>query len=47
MTVSHPLFGRGLVVEAEGSGDRLKLKIRFERAGVKKIMASATTLRPC
>jgi len=42
--VVHPMFGKGRIVAAEGSGAHLKLKIRFERAGVRKIMAHATTL---
>lgn len=46
MTVTHPMFGRGVVLSVEGEGERAKLQIRFERAGLKKIMAGATTLLP-
>lgn len=37
--VSHPTFGLGLVVYAEGDDSNPKLTVKFERAGVKKIMA--------
>lgn len=46
MWVVHPMFGRGRVLAVEGEGDRLRLRIQFERGGAKKIMARATTLRP-
>jgi DNA helicase-2/ATP-dependent DNA helicase PcrA len=36
--VRHPIFGSGTVVELQGSGPRTKLRIRFERAGVKTLV---------
>lgn len=37
--VVHPMFGPGEVTGAEGSGDRVKLTIRFRRAGKKTVLA--------
>ncbi len=37
--ISHPQFGAGIVRAVEGSGERTKLTVRFEHAGVKKLMA--------
>ncbi|MCE5248381.1 MAG: UvrD-helicase domain-containing protein [Candidatus Polarisedimenticolia bacterium] len=42
--VRHPMFGAGMVMSAEGAGRSLRLTIRFDRAGMKKIMAAATAL---
>jgi DNA helicase II / ATP-dependent DNA helicase PcrA len=42
--VLHDKFGRGVVMGREGSGEGLMLTIRFERAGVKKIMAKYASL---
>ncbi len=38
-TVVHPMFGAGRITETIGSGDKLKLEIRFDRVGVKKVIA--------
>ncbi len=46
MAVVHPMFGPGRVLSVEGEGQRTKLQIRFDRAGLKKIMPHATTLLP-
>jgi DNA helicase-2/ATP-dependent DNA helicase PcrA len=35
--VAHPVFGRGTIVEVVGSGLGAKLRIRFERAGMKTL----------
>jgi DNA helicase II / ATP-dependent DNA helicase PcrA len=43
-SVLHDKFGRGVVMGREGSGEGLMLTIRFERAGVKKIMAKYASL---
>ncbi len=42
--VLHDKFGRGVIVSREGSGEGLMVTIRFERAGVKKIMAKYASL---
>jgi len=42
--VLHDKFGRGVVVQREGSGENLMLTIKFERAGQKKIMAKYASL---
>ena len=38
LRVQHPVFGRGTVVDVTGSGAKTKLRIRFERVGMKTIM---------
>ncbi len=42
--VRHPVYGLGTVLEVSGDGENRKLKIRFERAGVKKILARYANL---
>ena len=42
--VTHPMFGRGQILHKEGSGDSLKLTIRFQDSGTKKILPRHTTL---
>jgi DNA helicase-2/ATP-dependent DNA helicase PcrA len=37
MRVRHPVFGLGTILGVSGSGIGQKLRIRFERAGVKTI----------
>lgn len=37
--VAHAQFGAGVVRAVEGSGDRTKLTVRFDRVGIKKIVA--------
>lgn len=46
MRVQHPHFGLGTVLSVEGKGPSTKLQIRFERAGIKKILPQYTTLMP-
>jgi DNA helicase-2/ATP-dependent DNA helicase PcrA len=36
--VRHPIFGSGVVLESHGSGPTRKLRIRFDRAGVKTVI---------
>jgi DNA helicase-2/ATP-dependent DNA helicase PcrA len=38
LRVRHPIFGPGTVIAVSGSGANQKLRIRFERAGVKTIL---------
>ncbi len=42
--VRHPVFGRGEVLSIEGSDLKQKLVIKFERAGVKKVMVRYANL---
>ena len=42
--VRHPIFGRGIVMTVIGQGLSQKLKIRFERAGVKTVMVRYANL---
>ena len=43
--VRHPLYGPGEVLEVTGQGPRQKLRIRFDRFGVKKIVARYANLQ--
>ncbi len=42
--VVHPVFGAGSVLAVSGEGEHRKFKIRFERAGVKTILARYANL---
>jgi DNA helicase-2/ATP-dependent DNA helicase PcrA len=42
--VLHDKFGRGMIVGREGGGENLMLTIKFERAGMKKILAKYASL---
>jgi DNA helicase-2/ATP-dependent DNA helicase PcrA len=44
LRVRHPVFGPGKVLAVTGSGPSQKLKIQFERAGVKTIMVRFANL---
>ena len=44
--VSHPTFGEGVVLSAEGSGGHARLQINFENAGSKWLVASYANLTP-
>ena len=44
--VRHPAFGRGEIVDREGSGEDLKLSIRFGSSRPKKIMVAYAQLEP-
>jgi DNA helicase-2/ATP-dependent DNA helicase PcrA len=43
--VRHPRFGDGRILDREGSGQNLKLTIRFTNHGSKKILPSYTKLQ--
>lgn len=43
-TVHHRIFGEGTVIQLEGDGDDLKVKIRFKQVGTKTLMASFITV---
>ena len=44
--VSHPSFGEGVVVSAEGSGAHTRLHVNFENAGSKWLVAAYANLTP-
>ena len=44
LRVHHPQFGEGVVVAAEGWGERAKLTVQFRRGGLKKILAAFAEL---
>ncbi|HEV2540017.1 MAG TPA: 3'-5' exonuclease [Frateuria sp.] len=44
--VSHPSFGEGVVISAEGSGAHTRLHVNFEGAGSKWLVAAYANLTP-
>jgi DNA helicase-2/ATP-dependent DNA helicase PcrA len=44
--VSHPSFGEGVVISAEGSGPHTRLQVNFENAGSKWLVAAYANLTP-
>lgn len=44
--VNHQKFGRGIIINYEGSGDNIRLQIKFDHAGVKWLMATYARLEP-
>ena len=46
LRVRHPIFGYGTVMEAIGQGAGRKLRIRFDRAGVKTVLVRFANLEP-
>jgi len=44
--VSHPSFGEGVVISAEGSGAHTRLQVNFENAGSKWLVAAYAKLTP-
>jgi DNA helicase-2/ATP-dependent DNA helicase PcrA len=46
MRVRHPHFGTGVVITVSGAGPSQKLKIQFDRAGVKTLMLRFANLEP-
>lgn len=44
--VSHPSFGEGVVLSAEGSGAHTRLQVNFEAAGSKWLVAAYANLTP-
>ena len=43
-SVTHPTFGGGVVVQAEGRGDSTRVQVNFERAGSKWLMLAYANL---
>jgi hypothetical protein len=44
MRVRHSVFGMGVILSSSGADMNQKLKIRFERAGVKTVMVRYANL---
>ena len=44
MRVRHSVFGVGVILSSSGQGLNQKLKIKFERAGVKTVMVRYANL---
>ena len=44
--VRHPIFGEGTVLEATGSGAGRKLRVRFDRVGIKTVVVRFAQLEP-
>jgi DNA helicase-2/ATP-dependent DNA helicase PcrA len=44
LRVRHPIFGPGTILEVSGSGPNQKLRIRFERAGIKTVVTRYANL---
>ena len=42
----HPVFGVGVVMSVAGADLNQKIKIKFERAGVKTVMVRYANLEP-
>ena len=38
MRVGHPIFGAGTILELGGFGRNAHIRVRFDRAGIKKIL---------
>jgi DNA helicase-2/ATP-dependent DNA helicase PcrA len=43
--VEHPVFGAGTVLELAGAGRSAKIRVRFDRAGLKTIVLRYAQLR--
>jgi DNA helicase-2/ATP-dependent DNA helicase PcrA len=46
LRVRHPVFGAGTVLDASGSGPGRKLRVRFDRVGVKTLLLRFAHLEP-
>jgi DNA helicase-2/ATP-dependent DNA helicase PcrA len=44
LRVRHPIFGPGTILEVSGAGTNQKLRIRFERAGIKTVVTRYANL---
>ena len=44
--VRHAVFGEGTILSSSGSDLNMKLKIRFDRAGIKTVMVRYANLEP-
>jgi DNA helicase-2/ATP-dependent DNA helicase PcrA len=45
MRVDHPVFGQGTILERVGAGTSAKIRVRFDRAGLKTIVLRYAQLR--
>lgn len=45
MEVHHKIFGNGTVLECEGDGEDMKVKVKFNKAGTKVLIASFLTAK--
>jgi DNA helicase-2/ATP-dependent DNA helicase PcrA len=45
MRVRHPQFGAGTVLGLEGHGDDVKLTVRFDSVGVKRLLGRYARLQ--
>lgn len=43
--VNHRIFGDGIVIDCEGDGDDMKVKVRFANVGTKQLIASYLTAK--
>ena len=43
--MTHATFGEGVVLQAEGHGDRTRVQVNFSRAGAKWLMLSTANLK--
>lgn len=43
--VTHATFGEGVVLQAEGHGDRTRVQVNFSRAGSKWLMLAYANLK--
>ncbi len=46
LKVDHPTFGRGVVLQVQGSGAQIRLVVYFDRAGRKTLIPSLARLTP-
>lgn len=44
--VSHPKFGKGIIISYEGDGPQASVQINFEKEGLKKLMLAYAKLEP-
>ncbi|MBW2236945.1 MAG: hypothetical protein JRG85_16310, partial [Deltaproteobacteria bacterium] len=44
LRVRHPIFGEGTVMQVAGSGQGQKLRIRFDRVGIKTVLVRFANL---
>lgn len=44
--VSHPKFGKGIIINYEGEGPQASIQVNFEQDGLKKLMVAYAKLEP-
>lgn len=44
--VSHPKFGKGIIINYEGDGPQASVQVNFEKEGLKKLMLAYAKLEP-